>query len=67
MKVAAEPLCTSIEPVTKAIMCQRTEGHSGMHWAVSPTGDGKTTVEWQDAAWIRNFLFQHNQGEIKNG
>lgn len=64
--MVAEPLCTSIEPVTKSVMCQRTAGHSGMHWAASPTGDGKVTVEWHDAAWIKDYLFRH-EGEFKNG
>ena len=63
--MAAEPLCTSIEPVSKAIMCQRTAQHCGMHWAASPTGDGQVTVEWHDAAWIKDFLFKHHQGESK--
>ena len=51
-----EPLCTAIEPTTKAAMCQREKNHPLAHKAVVYDGTGTTTVEWYDASRIREYI-----------
>ena len=45
-----EPLCTAIEPVTRAMMCQRSQHHRGRHRSVAPADGGIVTVEWQNTS-----------------
>jgi hypothetical protein len=57
VKRHVEPTCESIEPVSRDVQCMRTASHCGMHWAVYRAEDGgRVTVEWHDAAFIREYL-----------
>lgn len=45
--------CTSIEPIQRAVMCQKERHHRGMHRAVIESEDGTEFIEWHDLSRIR--------------
>lgn len=57
IEVPSDELCTAIEPIYKDVMCQRTDGHSGLHFAEGLNGNGgRWSCEWMEPSRIMGAL-----------
>lgn len=54
-------LCTSIEPESRDVICQRPNGHEGYHKASVPTEEGILVVEWHSLLVIRRKVHKLEQ------